>query len=578
MLPAVVERELRVALLRRKARSQWLQAAWVAGGITSFFMIILGAAARRSTGRDLFHFLFGLGCIGILARGLAVTADLFSEERRNGTLGLLVLTGLTPLEIFAHKLTGAVMRVAYGLLGGLPFFAIPFLAGGVSGMQFVCGLVFLANALLFCVAIGLLASVIHREGGQAQITAVAIGLVLNLAAPIALWFSAHILNRNGPLTLWVTSPWYAGYTAFEGFPAFGAPKLFWWNSVVMLSYSLAALLLAAAILQRTWREETGTRGWVNNDGKFAFFRLVSVLGRLRHRDGLPVKRRRGGLRDGRAFCWLGARDRRPIWMARGLVAAVAVFWVMGWMTYGFGKGWRRPGVSLFSSIVLHQGLNWIIAYAAGKQLAEERQNGGFEILLTTPVNVRQMLEEQRKSVAVRFRGIWGWIWLLDLVFMCSPFTEGSWDASGVTGYVLAWGALLFMWFGMQTDTAVRGMWISTWTGRPAYAALQAMKPNFWVLFWIFMLWSGPMGRHPQDHPVYLGICSFFLLFVGLGMFKNKGELMDKLAKELRFIACAPIPARGDKRFKSWNSKRIYPPGRWGYWELRAAGPRVKSVK
>src|SRR5215467_963372 len=148
----MVERELRVGLLRRKAREQWVRAAWIAGGITLFFLLFMAVGSSSSSGRALFRFLFVLACAGVVTRGFGLTADLFSEERRNGTLGLLVLTGLTPLEIFANKLFGAALLSSYGLLGSLPFFAIPFLAGGVSAAQFLFALVFLVNTLLFCVA------------------------------------------------------------------------------------------------------------------------------------------------------------------------------------------------------------------------------------------------------------------------------------------------------------------------------------------------------------------------------------------------------------------------------------------
>src|ERR1041385_2962496 len=152
-----------------------MTAAFIAGGFTFFFFLFLSSSMSRAKGLVLFHTLFALGCAGVVTRGFSLTADMFSEERRNGTLGLLVLTGLTPLEIFANKLFGALILSSYGLLAGLPFFAVAFLAGGVSGTQFFCGLVFLANALFFCVSISLLASVLSREGGQAHALAIAIG-------------------------------------------------------------------------------------------------------------------------------------------------------------------------------------------------------------------------------------------------------------------------------------------------------------------------------------------------------------------------------------------------------------------
>src|SRR4029077_3137546 len=151
----IVERELRVGLLRRKAREQWVRAARTAGAISLFFLLIMAVGSSSSSGRTLFRLLFVFVCFGIVTRAFALTADLLSEERHHGTLGLLVLTGLTPLEIFANKLFGAALLTSYGLLASVPYFTIPFLAGGVSAQQFLCALTFFANALLFRIAVGL---------------------------------------------------------------------------------------------------------------------------------------------------------------------------------------------------------------------------------------------------------------------------------------------------------------------------------------------------------------------------------------------------------------------------------------
>jgi hypothetical protein len=66
MVPPLVERELRVALLRRNAHKQWLTAAWMAGALTLLFMAVLGVTSNRSSGQHLFQWLFAfaLGRIG----------------------------------------------------------------------------------------------------------------------------------------------------------------------------------------------------------------------------------------------------------------------------------------------------------------------------------------------------------------------------------------------------------------------------------------------------------------------------------------------------------------------------------
>lgn len=555
----MVERELRVGLLRRKARGQWVKAAWMAGGITLFFLLLMGIGSSPSSGRTLFHFLFVLACVGVVARGFGLTADLFSEERRNGTLGLLVLTGLTPLEIFANKLFGAAILTSYGLLGSLPFFAIPFLAGGVSMAQFLWAVTFLTNALLFCVAIGLLASVVHREGGQAQTTALAVAAILSLAAPVARWMEAAVLGKGGASPDWLlSSPAYPGYLAFTGFVG-ASSRQFWTGSGITLCYSMIALLLAAAILQHTWRDGPE----MESQAKFRAHWQKWVTSAKDSR-----RRLRARLLAQNPFAWVAARHRGPVVAAQILLLAVALTYIGLFCIVG--TNWLTIGHALFASAAVHLGLNWIIAYAAGKRFAEERQSGGFEVLLTTPLSVREIVEGQSKGLIVQFKMTWCLVTAFDVMLAGSIFLRGAWDEAALIVDAVVWTVLILLWFSIHLDTAARAMWISAWTGRPGYAAIQAMRAYLWSLLWVGFICQGAFRARQTLHFSTLAMLAFFLPAVTLAAFGSRGTLRDKLVRELRDIACAPIPSRGDKRFKNWDSKRIFPPGRWGYLELHPA--------
>ena len=565
MLPPMVERELRVALLRRKARLQWMIAAWSAAGVCLFFLLVLGVTSPRTMGRTLFGWLFGLACVGILSRGFGLTADLFSEERRNGTLGLLVLTGLRPLEIFVNKLLGAGLLAAYALLGGLPFFALPFLVGGVSATQFLCASVFLANGLLFCVAVGLFASVLHREGGQAQITAVALTAVLSLATPLVRWFSASASGGSLVDRGWLTlSPAYPPWLVFANFSG-SSPRLFWIGSGITLGYSLTALLAAAAVLQRTWREGPETlapQGWRDRWQRWA---RGSEVWRHRMRARLLLDH---------PFCWLAARDRRPDLFARALVGTGALLWLAGWKTRGLL--WLNPGTAFASSIVLHLCFDWILAYAAGRRLALERQSGGFEVLLTTPLDPVTIVDGQCKAMLVQFRTVWLAVFVFDVVLCSSGFATPGWSLAVAVIYLSAWCVLVAFWFARSLEVASRAMWISAWTGRPAYAAIQAIRPALSVFVWVWILSGNAMMRGvPSRLPSWL---AFFLVLTLSGAvfasFGSRRALREKLARELRIIACAPIPARGDKRFRKWDPNLVFPPGRWGEFQLHPAKPKT----
>jgi hypothetical protein len=557
MLPPMVERELRVALLRRKARHQWMVAAWSAGGICLCFLLVLGLGPPRRVGHTLFIWLFALGCAGIISRGFGLTADLFSEERRNGTLGLLVLAGLRPMEIFTNKLLGAGLLAGYALLGALPFFAVPFLTGGVSATQFLCALAFLANGLLFCVAIGLLASVIHREGGQAQSTALIVTALLSLATPLLRWFSSAASTAHAlPLEWLALSPVYPPYLVFNNFVG-GSSHLFWVGSGFTLVYSLTALLSAGLVLHYTWRDgpETlapqswrehwqaqgrGPRSWRN---------------RLRAR-----------WLSRNPFCWLAARDRRPAFLTQGLVATAALVWLLGWAAVGVN--WIRPANAFTCSIVIHLCFNWILAYAAGRRLAEERLTGGFEVLLTIPLEPKTIVDGQCRALLVQFRHAWITVFAFDLILCASSFVTGGWNTPAAVIYLLVWAVLIPYWFANHLETGSRAMWISTWTGRPAYAALRSIQRSLWIPFWIWVLSRGTRGLPSmQGVEIFTAILVATLYIAVLLRFAHRHWLREKLTRELRLIAVAPIPARGDKRFKKWDPALIFPPGRWGEWVL-----------
>jgi hypothetical protein len=552
----MVERELRVGLLRRKARDQWVRAAWTAGGISLFFLLFMSLGSSSNSGRTLFQFLFVIASVGVITRGFGLTADLFSEERRNGTLGLLVLTGLTPLEIFANKLFGAALLTSYGLLGSLPFFAIPFLAGGVSAAQFSCALIFLINALLFCIAIGLLASVVHRDGGQAQITALATAALLSFAAPLLRWLAASVLGHAVSQSWLATSPIFPGYLAFTS-SGRGAPPQFWTASGVTLCYSLIALLAAAAILQRTWRDtpESETRGKLRERWHAWVTSAKDSRRRLRMR-----------LLAQNPFAWVAARNRGPALTAQIFILLMALGYLSIFCIAGLS--WLTVGNALLASALMHLGINWIGAYGAGKRFAEERQSGGFEVLLTTPLSVGEIVEGQIKGFIVQFKTTWCLAITLDIVLACSNFLRGKWDEISVVLYLTVWFIQILLWFAVHLDTAARAMWISAWTGRPGYSAVQAMRAYLWSLFWIGFICQGAYRSRMGFGA--LAALVFFLPAVTLAAFGSRKTLREKLTRELRDIACAPIPARGDKRFKNWDSKRIFPPGRWGYFELRPA--------
>ena len=149
-----------------------------------FFVAVVGGALgvfSVITGDPEFHQIWFASAGAFAAwKTLSLAMVSFAEERRNGTLGLLFLAGLSAWEVFLMKLIGRMERVAMHLIGILPFQAFPFLAGGLSAELFVSTIAALALGVFFVFAASALGSALCREDEHAL--AVALLLVGGIGA------------------------------------------------------------------------------------------------------------------------------------------------------------------------------------------------------------------------------------------------------------------------------------------------------------------------------------------------------------------------------------------------------------
>ncbi len=108
-----------------------------------------------------------------------LTADTISREKREGTLGLLFLTPLTPIGIVLGKSLIHAARAMTLFLAVLPALALPFLLGGLIWKDCVVSLLLNSSALVLALAAGLLASTIVTD--SRRVLAVALVLSVGLA-------------------------------------------------------------------------------------------------------------------------------------------------------------------------------------------------------------------------------------------------------------------------------------------------------------------------------------------------------------------------------------------------------------
>src|ERR1044071_2389392 len=100
----IVDRELRVRARQKMTHRFRVGSAFAAILLVVFILFMPAATSSpQSIGQPMFHLLSWLAFAYCLMEGARTTADCLSEEKPNGTLGLLFLTDLKGYDVGQGK-------------------------------------------------------------------------------------------------------------------------------------------------------------------------------------------------------------------------------------------------------------------------------------------------------------------------------------------------------------------------------------------------------------------------------------------------------------------------------------------
>ena len=473
----IVGRELRVAA--RRPGTYWLR---VAAGFVAIAVFGWGALTLlrenvppAAHGRYLFQALFGLAFACCLFIGARLTADCLSEEKRDGTLGLLFLTDLKGYDVVLGKLAATSLNSVYALLALLPVISLPVQLGGVAASELWQSALVLLNTIFFSLAAGLFVSTLSRNERKGMFATVFVSLLamfgpLILAGVLALGFSDRI---NDPRDIWpvlALSPGYGlGYvltrsSVFTGFPALPVES-FWWSLVMVQLLSWTLLLLASRILPRVWQ---------TRDSNSRLERYRARLEQWAYGRAEARRAHRAALLGINPFLWLVSRERwKPsyVWLYLGAVSGT---WLWGWFNYDnlmFDRKTCVPTILLFQSFLKL----WVVSETCNR-LAEDRRIGALELLLSTPLTTREILRGQWLALRRQFAKPLTVVLVLEFLLLRQQFTLS------ITLLNLAM---------LLADVATIG-WVGMWLGLTARNLNRAILGTIalvlvlpWVASWAF---------------------------------------------------------------------------------------------
>src|SRR5882724_13160054 len=180
----IVGRELRVASRRRS--TYWTRAltAVVTMLVAAFVFQESGNRPPHELGGELFAVISVIAFIYCVCVGVPLTADCLSEEKREGTLGLLFLTDLKGYDVVGGKLVATSLNAFYGLTAIFPVLAIPLLMGGITNGEFWRMALVLANTFFFSLAIGMFVSSISKYPRRAMAATTILLLIFSIGLPV----------------------------------------------------------------------------------------------------------------------------------------------------------------------------------------------------------------------------------------------------------------------------------------------------------------------------------------------------------------------------------------------------------
>ena len=393
-----------------------LAVVWVTKD-TSSRVVSLQELAR--IGNAFYTALMGVELSLALMVAPAAAAGAICQDRAKGGLALLMTTELTDSEIVLGRLASRLLSTFGVIACGLPVLALSTLLGGVDPVAVAGGTLVVVGVASLSVAMALAFSLWAgkpHEALSATYAVWAVWLLAYLACKSVMGWVPRWVEWSNPFSL-LFSNWFT-------------PS----NRLPEQAGFFAACLAATAALAglSTWRLRPVTLRRQGRPSK------VRARGRLAPRwlrwigQGAPRL-------DDDPILWREWHRKRPSAFGRAIWWTYAILATLFTLASPFGR-WLGPGVNAFQVSI---GL-LLACVGAATSLAEERAQGGLDVVLATPIDSRSIVLGKWWGA---FRVVPRLAILPGLLILATGYARGTWPealviAPLVVGLVLAYGAAI----------------------------------------------------------------------------------------------------------------------------------------
>ncbi len=437
-------RELRSAARRKSTyRFRWWAALFAMLASFIWFAWLPGSAVSK-VANTLFDVQTGCGFLFALFAGAFLTSDGLSEEKRDGTLGLLFLAGLNARDIVLGKFLGAALEATYWLLALLPVTGLALFMGGVGLLEVIRVSLALLNTLILSLTIGLCVSALAKSYARALLGTLALLIFFAAGLPCFAGFN----GTTTPPGAWFALGWFSPFL-----PLFGArdlayvanPSAFWLGLVGTQVIAWLFLAVAAWRLGDSWVEKGESPPLAPGSHRARTEAERRSRRKLISETFDPVLLFIGSSRFLRVAAWV----------------LVAVCAIVLWLN-------RTQAQDLMPARACGFVLKILVAFQACRFFVETRQSGALEMLLCTPLKSNELIQAQWRALLRVF--LWPLVIFLVLCWAAFaiapprlPTTFGPGGPPLISPFFgtflfsleLAADVLALGWFGMWLGLTVR---------------------------------------------------------------------------------------------------------------------------
>jgi len=468
-----------------------------------------------------------LGLVGLAAP--AATAGSICLDKARGNLSLLFATDLTDAEIVLGKLAARLAPVLGLIACAAPVLTLSTLLGGVdpamtTGAIFVC----LACAVFGC-TLALTLSIWGRKTHEVLLATYAFGILWLLSAPIWSVLSPSLPSwarpywLPGPLGLMPYNPIFLVIAPIDGPSGLGSIGLMAQGRFCVIGL-LASVLLAAAA---TWR----VRAVVIRQAGEGEARRRADRPTAAHRDPLDrfARLMPSPSLDGNPVLWREWHRRRP---SRWSVAVWGLYGVLStcfslaaiYATLADDGAGGKEGAGVMNGFQASAGL-LLLSVSAATSLAEERQRGSLDVLLSTPLSTRSIVLGKWWGA---FRGVLPLtMWPVLVAGFLATHTDFVLAPALIGGLVLAYGAAI---------TSL-GLALATWSPRTGWAVGLTAGLYIVVLIGAVAVGSLLFGRGPHHDEFGIAAASpFWGVGYSSALFGGSVAPRDDLGRHAAWLA------------------------------------------